>query len=160
MFSQAIEANPLSGALRLDYASFLLWEGRYEEALANSNLTWKLGSGSFDRAGVWINRSIVALAQGKPAEALDAVNRSTFINKNVFHTPTAVAILFVIGEKEAAARLMVEMDQSFPGISANNPVLKATLKPIDDILAKQRMSGGESGPANVDEIFALLRNLK
>jgi hypothetical protein len=55
---------------------------------------------------------------------------------------------------------MVEMDQIFPGISANNPVLKVTLKPIDDILAKQRMSGGESGPANVDEIFALLRNLK
>jgi tetratricopeptide (TPR) repeat protein len=159
VFSMAIEASPLSADLRLDYASFLLFEGRYEEATKNSDLALKLGSGSFDRASVWINRSIVALVEGNSAEALDAVNRAMFINKNVFHMPVAVALLYVVGEQEAAARLLDEMEKSFPGISPQNPVLHVILKPVDDILAMQRKRGEKNGPVSVNEIYKLLRNL-
>ena len=74
MFEQAVEANPLSPGLRSDYASFLLWDGRYEEAMENNDLVRKLGSTSFEHAAVWLNRSIVALAEGNNAEALDAIN--------------------------------------------------------------------------------------
>ena len=62
VFEQAVEANPLSPGLRSDYASFLLWDGRYEEAMENNDLVRKLGSTSFERAAVWLNRSIIALA--------------------------------------------------------------------------------------------------
>jgi adenylate cyclase len=158
VFSQAIEANPLSPDLRLDYASFLLWDGRYEEAMENSDLAWKIGSDVDVRSGVWINRSIVALADGNKAEVLDAANRAMFISKNIFHMPMAVALLYVVGEREAAARLLDEMEQSFPGISPQNPVLKIVLKPIDDILAMQRERGEQNGPADVNEIYTLLRN--
>jgi hypothetical protein len=72
--------------------------------------------------------------------------------------PMAVALLYVVGEREAAARLLDEMEQSFPGISPQNPVLKIVLKPIDDILAMQRERGEQNGPADVNEIYTLLRN--
>ena len=58
LFGQAVEANPLSSGLRSDYASFLLWDGRYAEAMENNDLVRKLGSTSFEHAAVWLNRSI------------------------------------------------------------------------------------------------------
>jgi TolB-like protein/Flp pilus assembly protein TadD len=161
VFSQAVEANPLSADLRIDYASFLLVEGKYGEALENANLAWKLGAGTYDRAGVWITRATVALAEDDKATALEAVNRSIFIDKNVFHTPVAVAILYVLGEEAGAARLHGEMEQAFPDLSPQNPVLYLMLKPIDDILRSRQERGdpgGPGGPENVQEIFDLLQN--
>jgi hypothetical protein len=108
---------------------------------------------------VWTNRAIVALAKGNSSEALDAMNRALFINKNIFNTPIAVALTYVVGDHEAAGRLLDEMDQSFPGISPENPVLYAVLKPIDDILALRRERGEINGPTNVIEIFDVLREL-
>ena len=160
VFGQAIEANPLSADLHSAYTSFLLMEGSYEEAMEAADIVLKLGPNGYDRAAVWSNRAIVALAQGDSAEALDAINRALFINKNIFNTPIAIALIYIIGDHDAAARLMKEMDQSFPGISPENPVLYAVLKPIDDILAMRRERGENDDPANVIEIFDLLRDSK
>lgn len=73
--------------------------------------------------------------------------------------PDMAEAWWAIGELEAATRLLEEMEQSFPGLSPRNPVLYVTLKPIGDILAAQRERGEFDGPTNVNEIFALLRNL-
>lgn len=156
VYKQALEANPMSARLRMDYALYLLWDGHYEEAMENADLVLKLGAFSIDRAFVWIVRSNVALAQGNPTEALEAVNRAIFISKDPFTTPTAVALLYVLGKQTEAKRLLDEMQQSFPGISPQNPLLYVMLKPIDDILVLQRERGEENGPVNVSEIYRLL----
>lgn len=156
VFEQAVEANPLSTGLRADYASFLLWDGRYEEAMESNELVRKLGSTRFESASVWLNRSIVALSEGNNAEALEAVNRAIFINQNVYHTPTAVAVLYVAGDRAAAARLYNEMRQSYPDLSPRNPLLYTFFKPIDEILARQRERGVVDGPADTDEIYRVL----
>jgi len=156
VFKQAIEANPLSAGLRLDYASFLLWDGRYEEAIENADMGLRLGAYGEGLATVWLVRSNVALAQGNPAGALEAVNRALFISKSLFIMPPAIALLYVLGKEAEAERLLSEMQQSFPGISPKNSMLYWVLKPIDDILALQRASGEENGPADVDEIYRLL----
>jgi Tfp pilus assembly protein PilF len=157
VFSQALEANPLSADLRSDYASFLLWDGRYAEALENADLVMKLGASRFDRAHVWVTRATVALSEGKNTEALGAINRATFIDKNIFNMPVAVSMLHVLGEQAAASRMLDELERAFPDVSPDNPVLYIMLKPIDDILEKQRESGELSGPGSVSEIFRLLR---
>ena len=156
VFEQAVEANPLSSGLRSDYAAFLLWDGHFEEAMENNDLVEKLGSTRFESASVWLNRSIVALAEGNNAEALEAVNRAMFINQNIYHTPTAVAVLYVAGDRAAAARLYNEMRQSYPDLSPRNPLLYTFFKPIDEILARQRELGVVDGPADTDEIYRVL----
>jgi TolB-like protein/Tfp pilus assembly protein PilF len=158
VFEQAIEAKPLSPDLRVDYALHLVWSGRYEEALENANLALKLGPVSQDRAGVWTVRSLVALAQGDKQEALDAVNRALFINKDSFYTPAAVAMLYILGQQDDAATLLSDMQGLFPDLQPKNPVFYVTLKPIDDILAAQREQGNVDGPVDVEEIYSILRS--
>lgn len=160
VYKQALEANPLSARLRVDYALYLLWDGHYEEAMENADLALKLGAFSSDRAFVWLIRSNVALAQDNPAGALEAVNRAIFLSKDPFTMPMAVALLYVLGKQTDAKRLLDEMQQSFPGISPQNPLLYVMLKPIDDILALQRQRGEENGPVDVSEIYRLLNKIE
>ena len=156
VFEQAIEAKPLSPDLRIDYAIYLVWAGRYEEALENAALSLKLGPVSQDRAGVWTVRSLVAFAHGDEKQALDAIHRAMFIKKDTFYTPTAVAMLYLLGEHEEAANLFSEMQSIFPGLQPRNPVFYVTLKPIDDTLAARPQRGETDDPASVEEIFATL----
>ncbi len=160
VYKQALEANPMSARLRVDYALYLLWDGHYEEAMENADIALKLGAFSSDRAFVWLIRSNVALAQDNPAGALEAVNRAIFLSKDPFTTPTAVALLYVLGKQTDAKRLLDEMQQSFPGISPQNPLLYVMLKPIDDILALKRERGEENGPVDVSEIYRLLNKIE
>jgi tetratricopeptide (TPR) repeat protein len=157
VFEQAIEAKPLSPDLRTDYALHLAWSGRYEEALENATLALKLGPVSQDRAGVWIVRSLGAFASGDDQEALDAINRAMFINTDSFYTPAAVAMLYVLGEHDNAISLFRGMQNLFPGLRPKSPIFYVTLKPIDDLLAAQREQGDLNGPADVEEIFSILR---
>ena len=156
VFGQAIEANPMSEDLRTDYATFLLWDGRYDEALENVNLALRLGAVTQNRVGAWVTRSVVALAKNNKVDALDAVNRAMFIRDDTFYTPLAVALLFVLGNREAAADLFKDMQKLFPDPSPQNPVFYTMLKPIDDILAQQREDGVLSGPKDVQEIYTLV----
>lgn len=157
VYEQAIAAKPLSPDLRVDYAIYLAWAGRYEEAIENAELSMKLGPVSQDRAGAWTIRSLAAFAAGQQQEALDAINRAMFVHSNSFYTPTAVAMLYVLGKHEAAKSLFREMQSLFPDLQAKNRVFYVTLKPIDDVLAARRQQGDLDGPANVEEIFSLLR---
>jgi len=156
VFEQALEANPLSTDLRVDYAFFLLWEGRYAEAVENIDLAQKLESFSHNSKYIWSARSVARLADGDTTGALDAINRSIFVGKDVQTMPMAVAMLYILGEKESAARLYTELMQLFPGLSPKNPVLYVVLKPMDDILASRRGWGEKSDPINVEDIFHLL----
>lgn len=157
VYEQAIEAKPLSPDLRIDYAIYLTWAGRYEEALENAALSLKLGPVSQDRAGVWTVRSIIALARGDDKEALDAINRALFVNSDTFYTPTAVAMLYVLGYEDEAATLLSNLQVLFPGLRPKNPVFYVMLKPIDDILAVRREQGNTDGPVDVEEIYSVLR---
>jgi TolB-like protein/Tfp pilus assembly protein PilF len=157
VFEQAIEAKPLSADLRVDYAIYLLWAGRYEEALENTNLALKLGPVSQDRAGMWTVRSIIAFAQGKEQEALDAINRALFIRTETFYTPAAVAMLYVLGKRDEAAKLLHDMQSFFPGLEPKNPVFYVTMKPIDDVLITRREQGKINDPTDVEEVYSNLR---
>ena len=157
VFEQAIEAKPLSPDLRIDYALYLVWAGRYEEALENANLSLKLGPVSQDRAGAWTVRSLIAFAQDKEQEALDAINRALFIRNDTFYTPAAVAMLYVLGKRNEAAKLLDEMQSLFPGLDPQNPVFYVTMKPIDDVLVARRNQGKVNDPADVAEIYSNLK---
>lgn len=157
VYEQAIDAKPLSPDLRVDYAIYLAWAGRYEEALENAALSLKLGPVSQDRAGVWTIRSLAAFAAGKNREALDAINRAVFVSNETFYTPTAVAMLYVLGKHEAATTLFRDMQSLFPDLQPRNKIFYVTLKPIDETLAARREQGDLDGPADVEEIYSILR---
>ncbi|NIP18769.1 MAG: tetratricopeptide repeat protein [Xanthomonadales bacterium] len=156
VYEQAIEAKPLSPDLRVDYAIYLAWAGRHEEALENADLALRLGPVSQDRAGVWTVRAVVALARGEESEALNAVNRAMFIRKDTYYTPASIALLYVLGKHDEARKLWRETQSIFPDLKPRNPVFYVTLKPIDDTLAERRALGDTSVPADVEEIFAKL----
>ena len=157
VFDQAIDANPLSADLRVDYATFLLWEGRYEEAAKDLDIAMKLGLTRADQSLLWATRSIIALAEGDEAAAADAVNRAIFVGgRDPFSMPMAAALLYVLGEQKEAEDFYEDMLDLYPGISAQNPLLRVQLQPIDDILAEQRERGEWDGPASTVEIFDML----
>lgn len=157
VFEQAIESNPLSADLRQDYAALLLWEGRYKEARRNLDLAMRLGLMRADRSLAWAMRSVIALAEGNRAAAVDGVNRAIFIEReDPFSTPMVVALLYALGEQTQAKTLYADMLHRYPGISAQNPVVRVQLKPIDDALAEQRQRGEWDGPVSTIEIFRLL----
>ncbi|MDH5799064.1 MAG: tetratricopeptide repeat protein [Paracoccaceae bacterium] len=158
VFEQALEAKPLSPDLRLDYAIYLVWAKRYDEALENAALVLKLGPSSGDRAGVWLVRSLVSFAEGEEQEALDAVHRALFVHNDPFYTPAAVALLYVSGRHDEAASLLHEMQSLFPDLEPKNPISYVMLKPIDDVLAAKRAQGITNLPLDVTEIYADLRN--
>jgi len=158
VFEQAIEAKPLSPDLRLDYAIYLVWAKRYDEALENAGLALELGPSSGDRAGVWMVRSLVGFAVGEEREALDAVHRALFVRNDPFYTPAAVALLYELGRQDEAASLLREMLGLFPDLEPKNPISYVMLKPIDDALAEKREQGMTTLPLDVTEIYSNLRN--
>lgn len=158
VFEQAIEAKPLSPDLRIDYAIYLVWSKRYDEASENASLALKLGPVSQDRAGVWTARSLIAFAQGDEQAALDAIHRALFIRKDTFYTPASVALLYVLGKPDEAADLLREMQSLFPDLEPGNPVFYVMMKPIDDVLAAKRQQGITTLPLDVAEIYTNLRN--
>jgi TolB-like protein/Tfp pilus assembly protein PilF len=157
VFEQAVEAKPLSARLRVDYALHLAWAGRYEEAEENAALALKLGSVPQDRAGMWFVRSLAALSDGNEQDALDAINRAIFISRESFYTPATVALLYLLGQPDNAVALFRDMQDVFPDLRPKDPVFYVTLKPIDDILVARREQGGVAGPADVEEIYSILR---
>jgi len=157
VFEQAVEAKPLSPRLRVDYALHLAWAGRYEEAEENTALALKLGPVSQDRAGMWFVRSLAALSEGNEQDALDAINRAIFISRESFYTPATVALLYLLGQPDNAVALFRDMQDVFPDLRSKDPVFYVTLKPIDDILAARREQGEVAGPADVEEIYSILR---
>lgn len=159
VFEQALEANPLSSDLRIDYAYYLLWAGHYDDASRQAALALELGPMLSDQAGVWGMRSVIALAGGQRQQALDSANKALFLRKDAYNLPVAVAVNYVSGNSTEAAALYRETKSLFPGLEPGNPMLYVVLKPVDDILAARRHAGEYSGPASVEQIFDALAEL-
>ena len=159
IFEQALEANPLSSDLRIDYAYYLVWAKHYEEAAQQAALALELGPLVSDRAGVWGLQSVIALAAGQRQQALDSANKALFLRKDAYNLPVAVAINYVYGNTAEAAALYRETKSLFPGLEPENPMLYVVLKPIDDILEARRLAGEHSGPASVEQIFDALAEM-
>lgn len=154
VFDQAMDSNPLSSDLRVDYAIFLLGHRRYEEAAQDLDLATKLGLSRVDESQVWAMRSIIALEKGDEAAADDAVNRAIFIGgRDPFSMPMAAALLYVLDERAKAQDFYDDMLEMYPGISAQNPVLHLQLLPIENVLAERLESGKWDGPVSTVEIF-------
>ena len=100
---------------------------------------------------------MAALARGDDQEVLDDINRAMFIRNNTFYTPAAVALLYVLGRYDEAAELLRRMQNLFPDLHPRTPIFYVTMKPIDDILATRREQGDINDPANVEEIYSILR---
>jgi hypothetical protein len=49
------------------------------------------------------------------------------------------------------------MQSLFPDLQPKNRIFYVLLKPIDDTLAARRQQGDPDGPADVEEIFSILR---
>jgi TolB-like protein/Tfp pilus assembly protein PilF len=159
VFEQALEANPLSSDLRIDYAYYLVWAGHYEDAARQAALALELGPVVSDRAAVWGMRSVMELAAGQRQQALDSANKALFLRKDAYNMPVAVAVNFVLGNTAEAAALYRETKALFPGLEPGNPVLHVVLKPIDEILAAKYERGEYSGPVSVEQIFAALADM-
>lgn len=157
VFDQAIESNPLSSDLRVDYAIFLLGQERYEEATEDLDLATRLGLGRADESLALAMRSIIALHKGDEASAVDAVNRAIFIDgRDPYTMPMAAALLYALNDRAKAEDFYEDMVDLYPGISALNPVLHLQLLPIENVLAERRDSGEWDGPVSTAEIFRLL----
>ena len=101
---------------------------------------------------------MVALAKGDELKALDAINRSLFIDKTNFYSPVAVALLYVLGQHDKAASLLAGLENVFVDLNPTSRIFYVTMKPVYDILADRRERGKTGDPANVEEIFSILRS--
>jgi len=156
VFEQALEANPVSGALRVDYAQFLAWDGRYPEAIEMAEVGARLGIDAVDKSRAEAMQATAFFAIGQPDAALTAVNRSLLIKRiDTVTTPVAIAILFITGNHDAATVLFREFDEWFPDYSPTNVISQVVFKPIDTALAR-RGSEPAGSPESVDDIFWLL----
>lgn len=159
IFEQGLEAHPLSPELRIDYARFLLWEGRLPEALTQTDLALQLGLVQRDESLAWGIRSFAALVEGDERGALEAVNRALAIDREAYGMSVAVALLYLLHRRQDAASLLAEAQASFAGVSPEKAAIYVLLKPIDDWLAQQRNRGRADLPATVSEIYTNLRGL-
>jgi tetratricopeptide (TPR) repeat protein len=156
VFEQALEANPLSGILRLDYARFLGWEGKYSEAIEMAEVSTLLGTNARDKAGARVAQAVALLAADQPDAARTAVHRALLIKRLDFYaTPVAIAVLYVLGDRDDATVLFREFNELFPTYSPSNPGWQVDFKPIDEVIARR---GDELAglPGDVSGIFRVL----
>ncbi|MCZ6853858.1 MAG: TIR domain-containing protein, partial [Gammaproteobacteria bacterium] len=109
VFEQARQANPLSGALLVDYAQFLVWDGQYPQAIEMAEVSTRLGTDARDKAVAASVQATALLATDQPAAARMAVHKALLIRRlDILVTPSAIAILFALGDREDATALFKE----------------------------------------------------
>ena len=156
VFEQSLEANPLSGTLRVDYARFLAWEGRYPEAIEMAEISTRLGTDARDKALAATTQAVALLATDQPDAARAAVHRALFIKRlEILSTPITIPLLYVLGDRDGATVLFREFNELFPTYSPSNLGSQVDFKPIDGIIA--RRSNESAGlPEDVGGIFRVL----
>ena len=155
VFEQARQANPLSGALLVDYAQFLVWDGQYPQAIEMAEVSTRLGTATRDKAVAASIQATALLATDQPAAARMAVHKALLIRRlDILVTPSAIAILFVLGDREDATALFKEFKELIPTYSPSNVISRVAFRSIDAVIARGAKSAGL--PEDVSGIFRVL----
>jgi len=149
LLEEALDANPLSSRLRVDYAQVLVSEGRFDEARVMAESAAGMEPIGWDLAVTWIVRATADLAEGREEEARANVHRATYAHaRNIYATPSAIVILYVLGDRDDAARLYQEFVGEISEFSFDNPITEYYLKSIDPVITSRHRTNAEF-PANV-----------
>jgi len=152
LLDEALKANPLSATLRIAYAQVLANQGRFEEARVMAETGARMEPMGRDLALVWLVKSTADLAENRSDEARENIYRAMYAHhRDVLTTPTAIMILYVLGDRDAATRLYQEFIGEVPEFSFENPFTVATLKPITKVIASRHNANPEF-PPNVSTI--------
>jgi len=156
LLEDALHANPLSTRLRVDYAQVLVSEGHFDEARAMAKSATGMEPIGWDLAMTWTIRATADLAEGRFDEARANVHRAKYTSaRNVYSTPTAILILYILGDLEGATELYQEFVSKVPNFSFDNPVTVYYFKSIDLVIASRHSTDAEFPPnamAIVDEL--------
>jgi TolB-like protein/tetratricopeptide (TPR) repeat protein len=156
LLKEALHSNPLSTRLRVDYAQVLVSEGRFDEARAMAESATGMEPIGWDLAMTWTIRATADLAEGRDEEARANVHRAKYASaRNVYSTPSAILILYVLGDREDAIELYQDFVSEIPEFSFDNPVTMYYIKSIDPVIASRQRENSEFPPnarAIVDEL--------
>jgi len=147
LLDEAMEANPLSATLRIAYAQTLANQGQFEEAVVMADSGARMEPMGRDLALTWLVKATADLAENRRDEARENIYRAIYAHhQDMLVTPTAIIILYVLGDRDAAARLYQEFTGDMPEFSFENPLTAATLKPIAKVIASQHLAIPEFPP--------------
>jgi tetratricopeptide (TPR) repeat protein len=156
LLEEALDANPLSSRLRVDYAQVLVSEGRFDEARVMAESAVGMEPIGWDLAMAWIIKATADLAEGREEDAKANAYRAIYAHtRNAYATPSAIVILYVLGDRDAAADLYREFVSEIPEYSFENPLFGYYLKSIDPVITAQHRVDAEFPPnvlAIVDEL--------
>jgi TolB-like protein/tetratricopeptide (TPR) repeat protein len=156
LLKEALHSNPLSTRLRVDYAQVLVSEGRFDEARAMAESATGMEPIGWDLAMTWTIRATADLAEGRDEEARANVHRAKYASaRNVYSTPSAILILYVLGDREDAIELYQDFVSEIPEFSFDNPITMYYIKSIDPVIASRQRENSEFPPnarAIVDEL--------
>jgi tetratricopeptide (TPR) repeat protein len=156
LLKDALHANPLSTRLRVDYAQVLVSEGRFDEARAMAQSATGMEPIGWDLAMTWTIRATADLAEGRFDEARANVHRAKYASaRNVYSTPSAILILYVLGDREDAIELYQDFVSEVPKFSFYNPITVYYMKSIYPVIASRHRANAEFPPsvlAIVDEL--------
>lgn len=156
LLEEALDANPVSSRLRVDYAAVLVSEGRLDEGRMMADSAAGMEPIGWDLALTWITKATADLAESREEEARANIHRANYAySQNVYATPSAIVILYVLGDRDDAARLYQEFVSEFPEFSFENPITRYFLKSIDPVIASRHRADAEFPPnmlAIVDEL--------
>lgn len=156
LLEDALYANPLSTRLRVDYAQVLVSEGRFDEAREMAESATGMEPIGWDLASTWTIRATADLAEGRFDEARANIYRAKYASaRNVYATPSAIVILYMLGDREDAIELYQDFISEVPGFSFDNPVTVYYMKAIEAVIASRQRENAEFPPnvlAIVDEL--------
>ncbi len=156
LLEEALHANPLSTRLRVDYAQVLVSEGRFDEARAMAESATGMEPIGWDLAMTWTIRATADLAEGRDDRARANVHRAKYASaRNIYSTPSAILILYVLGDREDAIELYQDFVGEVPEFSFDNPVTVYYMKSIYPVIASRHRANAEFPPdalAIVDEL--------
>ena len=144
LLDEALEANPLSATLRIAYAQALANQGRFEEAVVMAESGARMEPMGRDLALAWLVKATADLTENRSDEARGNIYRAIYAHhRDVLVTPAATMILYVLGDRDAAARLYQEFIDEVPEFSFENLLTTATLKPIAKVIASRHNANPE-----------------
>ena len=110
----------------------------------------------WDLALSWTIRATADLAEGRDDQARANVHRAKYASaRNVYSTPSAILILYALGDREDAIELYQDFVSENPEFSFDNPLTVYYVKSIDSMVVSRHRANAEFPPnalAIVDEL--------